>query len=54
MPIKVLIVDDSAFVRQTLERELKELQTRMAGLRRKWSADPRQLAHPETMKEHAA
>lgn len=26
---------------QTLERELKELQTRMAGLRRKWSADSR-------------
>ena len=39
---------------QTLERELKELQTRMAVLRRKWSADSRRLAHPETMKERAA
>jgi voltage-gated sodium channel len=39
---------------QTLEREVKALQTRMAGLRHKWSADARQLAPPETMKERAA
>ena len=26
----------------------------MARLRRKWSADSRRLAHPETMKEHTA
>ncbi len=39
---------------KSLEREMNELQTRMARLRRKWSADSRQLAHPETTKEHEA
>jgi voltage-gated sodium channel len=39
---------------QTLEREMYELQTRMARLRRKWSADSRRLAPPETLKDRAA
>ena len=38
---------------KSLEREMREMQTRMAGLRRKWSADSRQFAHPEIMEDSA-
>ena len=38
---------------KSVERELEAMQTRVGGLRRKWSAEARQLAHPETMTERA-
>ena len=38
---------------KSLEREMKEMQTRVAGLRRKWSADSRQFAHQQTLEDPA-
>jgi voltage-gated sodium channel len=37
-----------------LEREMKELQTRLTGLRRKWSGEPRRMTRERKLEEVAA